>query len=94
MNVVRLAPPALIALAASLACSSAAFAQAGDAGVTRTQSELRLGYEHLRLPGDEGLGMVGTTYLLHLTPNLMVGPAAYGAIEGRRGGLFTVGVEG
>ncbi|MDB5816507.1 MAG: hypothetical protein JWQ11_147 [Rhizobacter sp.] len=94
MNTARPAYSALIAFAAALACGSGAFAQSSDSSVSSTPSELRVGYEHLKLPGDEGLGMIGTTYLLHLTPNLMVGPAAYGAIEGQRGGLFTVGVEG
>jgi hypothetical protein len=39
------------------------------------------------------MGLVGTTYLIGLGHGLSVGPAAYGAISGRRGGLFTVGGE-
>ena len=49
--------------------------------------------QRIELPGNEGMGLVGTTYLLELAPSLWFGPAAYGAISGERGGLFTLGGE-
>jgi hypothetical protein len=60
---------------------------------TRANADLRLGYETVKLPGDEHMGLVGTSYLAELTPGLCVGPAVYGAVSGQRGGLFTVGAE-
>ncbi len=56
-------------------------------------AQMRLNAEQLRLPEDEDMGLVGTSYLLELAPGVWAGPAAYGAISGRRGGLFTVGGE-
>jgi hypothetical protein len=56
-------------------------------------ASLRLGLEELDLPGSESLGLVGTTYLVEIAPGWWVGPAAYGAVTGERGGLFTVGGE-
>jgi hypothetical protein len=52
-----------------------------------------LGYERLRLPGGERLGLVGGGYLLELTPGWWFGPMVYGAATGHRGGLFTWGAE-
>jgi hypothetical protein len=54
---------------------------------------VRLGYERLRLPGGERLGLLGTTFLIDIGGGFAVGPAAYGAITGGRGGLFVVGAE-
>lgn len=61
--------------------------------LTRAPTQVRFGIEKVRLPGDERMGLVGTSYLVGLGRGLSFGPAAYGAISGRRGGLFTVGVE-
>lgn len=54
---------------------------------------MRLGFETVSLPGNEALGLVGGTLLLQAAPGWWVGPAAYGAASGRRGGLFVGGVE-
>jgi hypothetical protein len=54
----------------------------------------RIGYETLTLPGDEKMGLVGMTYLVQPREGLCVGPAAYGAASGQRGGFFTFGAEG
>lgn len=54
---------------------------------------LRLGYETVRLPGDEAMGLLGTSYLVEARRGLCIGPAIYGAISGQRGGLFVVGGE-
>ncbi|MEO8122842.1 MAG: hypothetical protein ABI633_02225 [Burkholderiales bacterium] len=59
----------------------------------RTNVDLRIGYESVSLPGDEKMGLVGTSYLVELREGLCVGPAVYGAASGERGGLFTVGAE-
>jgi hypothetical protein len=53
----------------------------------------RIGYETIKLPGSELMGLVGTTYLVEVQHGLCVGPAVYGAASGQRGGFFTVGAE-
>ncbi|HMN75752.1 MAG TPA: hypothetical protein PKC97_06780 [Burkholderiaceae bacterium] len=69
-------------------------AQSAPAGAwARTNVDLRIGYENVKLPGDERMGLVGTSYLVELYEGLCVGPAIYGAASGDRGGLFTFGVE-
>lgn len=75
-----------------LATSGLACAQASDP-LAVTAAQARLGIERLTLPGGEHLGLIGTSYLIGLGHGLSFGPAAYGAISGRRGGLFTVGAE-
>jgi hypothetical protein len=82
-------------LAAGLALAPACVRADTDAAPawTRVNADLRLGYETVKLPGGEHMGLVGTSYLAELTPGLCVGPAVYGAISGQRGGLFTVGAE-
>jgi hypothetical protein len=80
------------ALPTALLC--AALAGAAAAAPVETPARLRIGIERVELPGGEGMGLVGTSYLLELAPDLWFGPAAYGAISGERGGLFTLGVEG
>jgi len=53
-----------------------------------------VGFEQISLPGNESMGMLGTSYLIQVgLPGLYLGPAAYGAISGQRGGFFTVGGE-
>lgn len=56
-------------------------------------SYFRLGIETVDLPGKEPMGMVGGSYMLQLAPDIYVGPAAYGALTGKRGGFFTGGGE-
>lgn len=53
-----------------------------------------LGFERLRLPGGEPMGLLGASYVMELTPGWWFGPALYGAATGQRGGLFTWGAEG
>jgi hypothetical protein len=59
----------------------------------RVNADLRIGFETVKLPGNEHMGLVGTSYLAELSPGLCVGPAVYGAVSGQFGGLFTVGGE-
>ena len=70
-----------------------AFAQSVGDPLTVAPAQVRLGFEKVELPGNEKMGLVGTSYLVDVGRGFFVGPAAYGAISGRRGGLFTVGGE-
>jgi hypothetical protein len=56
----------------------------------------RISFERATFPGDEKVGLLGTTYLVDTAgvPGLSIGPAVYGAISGQRGGFFTIGGEG
>ena len=78
-----------LAATAGLACAQQA---SGDV-LALAPAQVKLGIEKLKLPGDESMGLVGTTYLIGVGHGLSVGPAVYGAISGRRGGLFTLGAE-
>jgi len=64
------------------------------AGQRHLETELRLGFERIELPGNEPIGLLGAGYLFEARPGLLVGPAIYGAISGERGGFFTFGAEG
>ena len=64
-----------------------------DGGLRVLPAAVRIGVERIRLPGNEQMGLVGTSNLLQVAPGVSMGPAAYAAISGRRGGFFTVGVE-
>jgi hypothetical protein len=76
-----------------LASTCLAWSQgSGDPLVTRP-AQMKVSIERTTLPGDEHLGLVGTSYLVGLGGGVTFGPAAYGAISGRRGGLFTAGLE-
>jgi len=86
--------PRRLALAVlALAASAPAFAQVPDDPLRVVPAQARVGIERVTLPGDEHMGLVGTTYLIDIGRGFSGGPAAYGAISGRRGGLFTVGAE-
>lgn len=61
--------------------------------LTHKPATVRLGIEQITLPGDEKMGMLGSSYLLEITPKLYFGPAVYGAISGQRGGFYTIGGE-
>ncbi len=56
-------------------------------------AQVALGFETVRLPGRERMGLLNASYLVELAPGAWVGPAFYGAATGRRGGLFTWGVQ-
>jgi hypothetical protein len=74
--------------------ASAACAQGAPQSDWRSlPASARIGYETLTLPGDERMGLVGLSYLVEARPGLCLGPAAYGAASGQRGGFFTVGAE-
>ncbi len=49
--------------------------------------------ERVRLPGGEHMGLTGVSLLFDVGQGWWLGPAAYGAAGGSRGGLFVGGVE-
>lgn len=89
--------------ALSLLCAAAGTAalgaqaadnRSGAAESVRTlPASATLGFERLRLPGGERMGLVGAGYLLELAPRWWIGPSLYGAATGERGGLFVWGAE-
>lgn len=85
--------PRALATVLGLLLAYGAFAQPTAEPIETTPARMRLNLERTELPGNEGMGLVGTSYLLEVVPGVWVGPAAYGAITGQRGGMFTVGVE-
>ena len=66
---------------------------ADSAALVYVPSVIRVNAERIRLPGKENMGLLGTSYLVQVAPNVYFGPAAYGAFSGQRGGFFTVGAE-
>ena len=56
----------------------------------RTESS----YERLVLPGNEAMGLLKVGALFDLNKQVFFGADIYSAVSGRRGGFFTVGVEG
>ncbi len=93
--------PSLTCLAKALLCcfccsAPVVHAAEGDAqsgAVMSNNASLRFGYERITLPADEKMGMLGTTYLIEVSPHLYLGPAAYSSVVGQRGGFYTVGGE-
>jgi hypothetical protein len=79
---------------AVLAClfASQIFAAESE-GIIHRSAMFRAGFEQLKLPANETMGMLGVNYLVETLPNLYVGGAAYGSLTGQRGGFFTVGSE-
>lgn len=52
-----------------------------------------LGFERIRLPQGERMGLVGGSLLFDVGNDWGLGPAVYGAATGQRGGFFVGGVE-
>jgi len=68
-------------------------ATAADATTQESTIDVGLGYEQLKLPGEEKMGLVGASVLFPLGSQWWAGPAVYGAASGHRGGLFVGGAE-
>jgi hypothetical protein len=87
-------------LAGSISTAAVATDHNGDAAVgdairmQDVRAFATLGFERLRLPGGEPMGLLGASYVMELLPDWWFGPALYGAATGQRGGLFTWGAEG
>lgn len=88
-------------LVAALTCFSLdnAHSQTGpnpQSGSLRSESlptSGMLGFEMIRLPQGERMGLVGGSLLFDIGGDWGVGPAVYGAATGKRGGFFVGGVE-
>lgn len=79
---------------ATPATCAAQGAPSGSADGTRSLPlNWRVGAERLSLPGNESLGLVGTSVLFGIGNGWQVGPVVYGAATGQRGGLFVIGGE-
>jgi hypothetical protein len=52
-----------------------------------------IGFETVHLPARERMGLIGASLLFDVADGWWLGPAAYGAATGERGGLFVGGVE-
>ncbi|HEY8100531.1 MAG TPA: hypothetical protein VIF82_07225 [Burkholderiaceae bacterium] len=87
------APVFSLVLCCATSIGHAAESDAQSGFVMRNNASLRLGLERLTLPGDEKMGMLGTTYLIEVAPHVYMGPAAYSSVTGQRGGFYTVGGE-
>ena len=85
-----------LALQAGAARAQGAFAPdsaASTAPLRTLDARVRLGGEHVHLPGGERMGLAGLTELLNVGGEWWVGPGVYGAGAGKRGGFFVPGVE-
>lgn len=85
-----LAVIAMLAASASLAQSSDT---AGSGALTASPAQVRVDFVRIRMPGDEHMGLVGTSYLIDIGGGFAIGPAGYGAVTGQRGGLLVGGAE-
>jgi len=85
----------VIASRCSVLCAAIAWLPASAADPTTHEStiDVGLGYEQLRLPADERMGLLGASVLFPLGGQWWAGPAVYGAASGQRGGLFVGGGE-
>ena len=85
--------------AAAARCSALwlaiAWLPAFAAEVTTHEStiDVGIGYEQLKLPADEKMGLMGASVLFPLGSQWWAGPAVYGGASGQRGGLFVGGGE-
>src|SRR4051794_9709544 len=64
-------------LAITLICvpdSQAQQADAASAPLLRENAAVHVGVERIKLPGNEEMGMLGTSYLIEVAPSLYFGP--------------------
>lgn len=88
---IRSVPPIIFVLLLVLLSAQAA-ANTSTAS-TQAKASVRVNLEQIMLPADEPMGILGTSYLIEIQPNLYFGPAAYSSITGQRGGFYTAGGE-
>jgi hypothetical protein len=94
----RFAGPACLGAIVAVMAATARAEEAAPAAETASQSpsaHARISFERATFPGDQPVGIVGTTYLIDVrgVPGVSIGPAVYGAITGQHGGFFTIGGE-
>src|SRR5687768_7687284 len=65
-----------------LVSTGLAWSQASGDPLVSRPAQFKLGIERTTLPGNEHMGLVGTSYLIDLGGGVTGGPAAYGAISG------------
>ncbi|MBC3870136.1 hypothetical protein [Undibacterium oligocarboniphilum] len=76
--------------------AGSAIATEPDQNTTSLEKEtasLHFGLEKIKLPGNERMGMINTSYLIQIAPELYFGPSVYGSVSGKRGGFYTIGGE-
>lgn len=66
---------------------------AADEDVAVHAGSYRFTYERVDLPGAERIGLAGAGYRFDVFPSVSAGAAVYGALNGDRGGFFTVGFD-
>jgi hypothetical protein len=59
-----------------------------------TSGKLRVTFEEIDLTDNEQMGFMGSSFLYDVNDLFSVGPAAYGALTGERGGFITLGFSG
>ncbi len=91
----RLARSACLAAAVAGLAAPTRAAESDETASQVPSAHARISFERAKFPGDEPVGLLGTTYLVDVTgaPGVAIGPAVYGAITGHRGGFFTIGGE-
>jgi len=57
-------------------------------------ADYKISYEKLNITNDEEMGLVGLSMLFDLDKYWYAGVSLYGAVDGERGGFFTVGADG
>jgi hypothetical protein len=79
----------------SVLCAAIAWlpASAAEPATHESTIDVGIGYEQLKLPADEKMGLMGASVLFPLGSQWWAGPAVYGAAGGQRGGLFVGGAE-
>lgn len=59
----------------------------------RQSGFFRISYDNLKMPqNNPHMGLLGLNYFADFTPDIYGGVGAYGAVTGKQGGLFTLGI--
>ncbi|WP_051711038.1 hypothetical protein [Andreprevotia chitinilytica] len=76
-------------------CKSAYAAESeqGSEVLKAEHALLHFGLEKIKLPGNESMGMLNTSYLIEFSPEWYFGPSVYGSVSGKHGGFYTIGGE-
>jgi len=94
MRIARLIVIPACLTAALLADILPAAASENPTNLHTTPAKLRMSYESVKLPGTEKMGLLGGTFLYDVNDWFSIGPGAYGALSGQRGGFITLGLAG
>jgi hypothetical protein len=78
---------------AAIAVLLCAAAQAEEPNARSAAVRAQLGFERIKLPGNEHMGLAGGSVLFPVADRWWAGLAVYGATTGQRGGLFVGGAE-